>query len=47
MERGRFPFLSLSFSFSIRFFLDFAFNEEISRGVDTSFHDALMIFLLR
>lgn len=38
MERGRFPFLSrfaLSFSFSL---LDFAFNEEISRGgVDTSF----------
>lgn len=32
MERGRFPFLSLS----IRSSLDFVFNEEISRGVDTS-----------
>lgn len=43
MERGRFPFLSLS----IRSSLDFVFNEEISRGVDMSFHDTLMIFLLR
>lgn len=45
MERGRLPVFH--FSPSIPSLLDFVFNEQISRGVDTSFHDGLMIFLLR